>query len=89
MLAKELFGEARKAKRDVSMDTEKYCGLLQKWEKTYGLTPDELASIESKYINAWRAYEGAQYKADGEREKFRAKAEKLGLDAANLWLDFD
>lgn len=89
VLAKELFELAHKAKRDVSMDAEKYVGLLQKWEKTYGLTPEELASIEAKYLNAWRAYEGAQYKADGEREKFRAKAEKLGLDAANLWLDFD
>ena len=31
----------------------------------------------------------AQFKADGEREKFRSKAEKLGLDAARIWLDWE
>ena len=50
---------------------------------------EEVAKIEEKYLNSWNAYEGAQYNADGEREKYRARAEKLGIDAANIWLDFD
>ena len=53
------------------------------------IATDEMAQIEARYLNAWRAYEGAQYRADGEREKFRAKAEKLGIEAANIWLDWE
>ena len=88
--AKELFEMARREKRDISMDRERYEGLLQKWQQSSErLSDEDLAYIESHYINAWNAYEGAQYRADGEREKYRAKAEKLGLDAAHLQLDFD
>ena len=57
--------------------------------KRYGFTLDDLAKIEAKYLNAWREYDAAQWRADGEREKYRAKAEQLGLDAASIWLDFD
>ena len=89
VLAKELFETARKEGRDISLDTERYVGKLEEWEKRYGFTPDELAKIEAKYLNAWREYDAAQWRADGEREKYRAKAEQLGLDAASIWLDFD
>ena len=78
---------ARREKRDLSLDSVGYGKMLDKWQKAYGLTPDEMAQIEARYLNAWRAYEGAQYRADGEREKFRAKAEKLGIEAAGIWLD--
>ena len=87
--AKEMFELARKAKGDISLDRAKYDGRLAKWKERYNLADEELADIEGRYLNAWRSYEGAQYRADGEREKFRAKAEKLGLDAAHIWLDFD
>ena len=87
--AKELFETAHKAKGDISIDQAKYNVQLQKWKERYDLTDDELADIEGRYLNAWRSYEGAQYRADGEREKYRAKAERLGMDAANIWLDFD
>ena len=80
---------ARREKRDLSIDSVGYGKMLDKWQKAYGLTPDEMAQIEARYLNAWRAYEGAQYRADGEREKFRAKAEKLGIEAANIWLDWE
>ena len=78
---------ARREKRDLSLDSVGYGKMLDKWQKAYGLTPDEMAQIEARCLNAWRAYEGAQYRADGEREKFRAKAEKLGIEAAGIWLD--
>ena len=87
--SKEMFEAARREKRDLWLTPERYTGMLEKWQQAYGLSPDELAQIEAKYLNAWRAYEGAQYRADGEREKFRAKAEKLGLDSAHIWLDWD
>ena len=87
--SKEMFEAARREKRDLWLTPERYTGMLEKWQQAYGLSPDELAQIEAKYFNAWRAYEGAQYRADGEREKFRAKAEKLGLDSAHIWLDWD
>ncbi|MBR3222638.1 MAG: zeta toxin family protein [Kiritimatiellae bacterium] len=87
--AKELFETAHKAKGDISIDQEQYNGRLAKWKERYNLADDELADIEGRYLNAWRSYEGAQYRADGEREKYRVKAERLGMDAANIWLDFD
>ena len=70
--AKDMFEKARREKRDMSLDPVRYGEMLKKWQDAYGLTPDELAQIEARYLNAWRAYEGAQYRADGEREKFRA-----------------
>jgi hypothetical protein len=88
--AKELFEIARREKRDLSLDRERYTGMLKKWQQSSeALSDEDLAYIEQHYLNAWRAYDGAQYRADGEREKFRAKADKLGLEAAHLWLDFD
>lgn len=89
VLAKELFETARREGQDISSDTARYVGKLEEWEKRYGFTPDELAKIEAKYLNAWREYDAAQWRADGEREKYRAKAEQLGLDAASIWLEFD
>lgn len=89
VLAKELFETARKEGQDISLDAARYIGKLEEWEKRYGFTPDELAKIEAKYLNAWREYDAAQWRADGEREKYRAKAEQLGLDAASIWLEFD
>ena len=89
VLAKELFETARKEGQDISLDAARYVGKLEAWEKRYGFTPDELAKIEAKYLNAWREYDAAQWRADGEREKYRAKAEQLGLDAASIWLEFD
>lgn len=89
VLAKELFETARKEGQDISLDAARYVGKLEAWEKRYGFTPNELAKIEAKYLNAWREYDAAQWRADGEREKYRAKAEQLGLDAASIWLDFD
>ena len=80
---------ARREKRDLSLDSVGYGKMLDKWQKAYGLTPDEMAQVEARYLNACRAYEGAQYRADGEREKFRAKAEKQGIEAANIWLDWE
>jgi hypothetical protein len=87
--AKDIFEKARRENRDLSLDPVRYGEMLDKWQQAYGLTPDDMAQIEARYLNAWRAYEGAQFKADGEREKFRSKAEKLGLDAARIWLDWD
>jgi len=87
--ARELFEMARKDGRDISFDAERYAATLAEWRDAENLTDDELAKIEAKYLNAWRDYEGAQYNAEGEREKYRSKAQKLGLDAAGVWLDFD
>ncbi|MBR1586793.1 MAG: hypothetical protein IJ658_00570, partial [Kiritimatiellae bacterium] len=87
--AKELFEMARREGRDISADRERYAGLLGKWRDAEGLSDDDLARIEAKYVNAWNAHAGARYKADGAREKFKAKAEKLGLEAAHIWLDWD
>ena len=87
--ARAMFKIAHDEKRDLSLDSVRYGEMLDKWQKAYGLTPDEMAQIEARYLNAWRAYEGAQYRADGEREKFRAKAEKLGIEAAGIYLDWD
>ena len=47
VLAKELFETARKEGQDISLDTARYVGKLEEWEKRYGFTPDELAKIEA------------------------------------------
>ena len=87
--ARELFELAKRNRSDLSLDRETYTSLLKKWQQSEALSPDELAQIEAKYLNAWRDYSAANDNASSLRQKYHDKANQLGLDAASLWLDFD